>query len=113
MRSIPNGGSISRQMRAALENEARKAVVKNSHLFARDFMSIILYSLHDKHGWGKKRLLDFYYHVMPTVQRLKDHYEMQDTAAAAFLCSVKLKDEVGIDIDELGTNEISVEVKIG
>lgn len=113
MRSIPDSCSISRGMKNALENEARKMVARNARSFAKDFMSIVLWSLHEKYGWGRKKLLDYYYSVMPSVQALKDHYEMQDTADTAFLCTVKLKDLTGVDMDELTVEEMSVEVKIG
>lgn len=112
IRSIIDSSSIKPNMKVALENEARKMVAKQSYSLARDLTAIILYTLHIKYGWGKKRLLRVYNEAMPLVQELKDHYEMQDMDAAPFLCSVKLKDLTGIDMEKIDfQSKLEVEIK--
>ena len=105
IRSRPDSSYIAEQLEQTKKAEAEKLVMKiladKSYDMARGLTAIVLFSLHEKYGFGHKRLMDFYYSIVPLVNELKDRYEMPDSGAGPFLCSVKLKDYTGIDVETL------------
>lgn len=116
MKSRVNSSYLQKQIdsgtRQQMEKFAAEMVAKKSFELAQDMTAIILYTLHEEYGWGEIRLMRFYNSIMPLVNELRDHYEMQDAEAARFLCTVKLKDETGIDVETLDfSDKLEVEIK--
>lgn len=74
--------------------------------------AIILYQLHEQYGFGKKRLLEFFNHTTPMMQELLDWASWSTDEEAIFLCKYKLKEETGIDMNDLiSPLKTQVEVK--
>lgn len=67
---------------------------KNKH----EIDALILWLLHEKFGFGKKRLREFYDSFFTELDELMKRYELGDEDRA-WLCTHKLK-EYGIDISE-------------
>ena len=81
----------------ALDDEVRRQVSGLVETLYSNMDAMILYTLHSKFGFGKKRLLKFYYSFIDFHKELTDYYQMND---AKFICTEKLKD-IGIDIEQL------------
>ncbi len=106
MRARVNSNYIKKQITEEQQKAANELVTKmvfeKSYDLARELTAITLYTLHVKHGWGKRRLLEFYYSLIPLLDELRDYYDMKDDSdAGAFICTYKLKNEVGIDMSLL------------
>ena len=61
--------------------------------------AMVLWVLHDKFGFGEKRLRSFYDSFKPLLQDLIDRYHL-GSEDITWLCTYKLKDELGIDLEE-------------
>lgn len=80
-------------------DSARSTTKKN----ADEVDAVILWLLHEKFGFGKKRLRAFYDSFSTELDALVKRYEMGDEDKA-WLCSRKLRD-YGIDISEWNKEE--------
>lgn len=100
MRGIPQ---LSTQTRKAIRQEANKQVAAAVQGCSKNILSLVLWYMHVKKGYGKKRLVQMYLEIEPFIKELRAFYEMDDPDGAAFICAHKLKEEVGIDIEEIPT----------
>ena len=65
--------------------------------FLKAVDAMVLYSLHKNFGFGKKRLTDYFKVFINEYNRFVDNYSIEGNWVAGY----KLKEEVGLDIDEL------------
>jgi hypothetical protein len=98
MRGIPQ---LNVQTRKAIRQEANRQVSAAVQGCSINILSLVLWYMHIKKGYGKKRLIQMYLEIEPFIKELRDFYEMDDPDGAAFICCHKLKEEVGIDIEEI------------
>lgn len=78
--------------------EIRRQLAEADKKDSLEIDSMILWILHDKYGWGKRKLKDFFDTFTQELKALTDRYVMED-CDTVWLCTRKLKD-AGIDISE-------------
>lgn len=83
----------------AMMKEIKKQCADYHRKHEREIMGLLLWELHVQKGWGYKRCKDFYYDFTPKLEELLNRYEMSDDDRF-WLCTQKLKDELGIDLEE-------------
>lgn len=84
-------------VRRAIEEEARKANLREYERQAVDIDALILYSLHKSEGYGRIRLLRFAH----TLNELRKYYEGLYEDCDMFAMKKHLKEFVGIDVEHL------------
>lgn len=85
----------------ALEAEIDRQLCRNVKNLSGDLTAMVLWQLREQLGFGRKRLLRFHKGFMPMVKALQEYYEVRTADDTDFVCRHKLKQEVGIDVDEL------------
>lgn len=86
--------------RKAMEDEINRQTAKNIQKLSVDLQALVLWQLHEQLGFGKKRLLRFKKAFQPMIQELQNFYETRSDEVD-FVCKYKLKNEVGIDVENL------------
>ena len=80
---------------------AQDYLKKSLPLVIQNLEALILYQLHEQFGFGKQRLLTFFNHTTPMIKEMLEWANWDTDEEAIWLCKYKLKEEVGIDLDEL------------
>ena len=83
--------------RKAVADAINRQINELQNNWLKEIDSVILYALHEKYGFGKKRLEEYYAYVVEINRELIRKYQTNDTP---FVCKTKLRD-IGVDIDEL------------
>ena len=103
MRARKLGGKVFGAYMTAAEKKAMNLEIQRQcaeydrkHLLEIDAM--ILWVLHDRFGFGPRRLKRFFDSFASSVDSLAEYYEM-DSSDQIWLCSKKLKD-IGVDIEK-------------
>lgn len=103
------GADFTAAERKAMQIEIRKEMADFNRKNLNEIDAIILWWLHEKLGFGKKRILDFYKDFVESYEQLNKRYEMCDKPEdEIWLCTELLK-RYGIDIRELRKEVESVE----
>lgn len=98
--------------RKAMQAEIDRQTAQNVKNLSLDLQSMVLWSLHEQEGWGKKKLLRFQKGFLPLIKQLQEFYEARSADDTNFICRYKLKNECGIDVEELnGMFEFQVVVR--
>lgn len=84
--------------RRLLEREMKLQMNEIAEERNTNIVAIILYTLHEYAGWGKRKLKDFYDRFDKINKEQREYYQLSEDDDA-FLCKIKLK-ELGIDVDE-------------
>lgn len=92
------GVQFSAKEQKAIDAEILRQCVEFDRKNANEIDAIILWLLHEKLGFGKKRLKAFYDCFSMETDALLNRYEMGDEDKA-WLCTYKLK-QYGIDISK-------------
>ena len=87
--------------RKALQDEVNRQTAQNVRQLSRDLQALVLWSLREQLGFGKKRLLRFQKNFLPLIEELQNFYEASDADETNFVCRYKLKHELGIDVEKL------------
>lgn len=87
--------------RKAINDEINRQTGENVRKLSHNIQALVLWSLRKQLGWGKKRLLRFQKNFMPLIQELQEYYQLENASETEFVCLRKLKEEVGIDVDNL------------
>ena len=87
--------------RKALRKEIDKQLAENVKNMSSDLQALVLWELHEQEGWGKRKLLRFQKRFQPMIKQLQEYYEVRTADDTDFVCKHKLKNEVGIDVEEL------------
>lgn len=90
------GVELTKKEQEALDKEVRKQLAEYERKNDEEYDAIVLWLLHEKFGFGEKRLRRFYDLYASEVRSLLDRYKMNNSDAV-WLCTYKLK-EYGIDI---------------
>ena len=104
----PYGADLSSKERKALDKEIRRQIIELDKQHSDDVDSMVLYTLHTRFGFGKKRLRQFYEALLQEHDKLVHHYDMPDDYP--WLCKHKLK-EIGVDIEQWNQELIIEEAK--
>ena len=92
---------IPSNVRKALQQEVNRQTGENVRKLSLNIQALVLWSLHKQLGFGKKRLLRFQNAFLPLIDELQEFYQTDDADETEFVCLYKLKNEVGIDVEEL------------
>lgn len=102
---------LPNKTRKAIEAECRRQTGENVRNLSLNITALVLWSVRKQLKFGKKRLLRFQKDFLPLIQELQEFYQLENARETEFVCVKKLKDEVGIDVEEL--NEMfSFQVKM-
>ncbi len=88
--------------RKAMQAEIDRQTAQNVKNLSSNLQALVLWSLHEQLGFGQRRLLEFQQGFLPLIKELQDFYEASSAEETEFICKYKLKNECGIDVDELG-----------
>jgi hypothetical protein len=92
---------LTNRERKALEAEINRQTAKNVKDLSLNLQALVLWQLHEQLGFGKKRLLRFQKAFLPMIKELQRFYELENASETDFVCKYKLKNEVGIDVENL------------
>ena len=92
------GADFSSAEKKAMDIEIRKQFAEINEKHRLEIVSMILWELKEKFGFGPKRLKRFFMEFDHDIHALTEHYMLEDNDDA-WLCTHKLK-ESGIDIYE-------------
>lgn len=90
------GVQFSAKEQKAIDAEILRQCAEFDRKNANEIDALILWVLHEKFGFGKRRLRAFYDYFVTEIDALAKYYEMGDEDKA-WLCTYKLK-QYGIDI---------------
>lgn len=93
--------SLTNKEWKALRREIDRQTAQNVVNLQANLQAAVLWQLHANFGFGKKRLLRFAGAFQETLGELLNFYEMESAEDSDFICKYKLKNEVGIDVNEL------------
>lgn len=93
-----HGASFTKNEQKAIDIEIRKQLGENLRKQDVDIISTVAYNLRVQEGWGKKKIERFCREFYPMLQKLADHYEMDDSEKV-WLCTYRLRED-GIDIEK-------------
>lgn len=93
---------LSAKERAAIAEEAKKIVTEEFVKHEKEELAVFAWRLHQRLGWGEKRITDFLHDFYADLKQLNDYYQLSGTDTR-WLCSQKLKDS-GIDWDKIYTS---------
>lgn len=85
----------------ALNGSIREQIAANVSRLEQYLEAIVLWRLHEKYGFGVKRLEDFLEDFQPAIQELKAFYEVEGQEETELACMHNLK-SIGFDIEKLG-----------
>lgn len=95
------GYQMTEKQKKIMNEEIRKAFLEKQMENSKKLDCMIMLMLHRMYGFGKKRLLEFHREFVNEFNHFCEHYEMDGSDVA----EIKLRDEVGIDIDKLYEEE--------
>ena len=90
---------LSSSQRKAMNGEINRQIAENDAQYAADIDALILYVLHARYGWGKKRLKMFWNAFNEEHRKLREHYQMDAPGDNEWLAHQMLK-EIGVDIHQ-------------
>lgn len=102
---------LSSKTRKAINDEINRQTGENVRNLSINLQALVLWAVHEEFDCGKKKLLQFQKKFLPLIQELQDYYQLENARETEFVCLHKLKNEVGIDVENL--NEMfQLEVKM-
>lgn len=91
------GVVLNKAEQRALDAEIHKRCLEIDDEHRDNLDAVVLYTLHETFGFGKKNLRKFWEHMYQNYESLTKMYEMPDDFP--FICSEQLK-KIGIDVHE-------------
>lgn len=92
---------LSNAQMKALDGSIREQIASNVSKLERYIEATVLWRLHEKYGFGVKRLEDFLEDFQPDLQALKDFYGVEEQEETELACMYNLR-SIGFDTDKLG-----------
>lgn len=92
------GVNLTTTEKKALDLEIQRQLAEFDQKHEIEMEATVLWVLHERFGFGSKRLREFYEDFDKEIKRLLSRYEMEESDRV-WLCTKKLKD-LGIDLDE-------------
>lgn len=93
------GVQFNKAEQKAIDVEIKRQIVENDLQFDMDKEASILYMLHTQFGFGPKRLKKAWDMFYSETKKLREYY-MKEQSDEGWLTRLKLKEEVGIDLEE-------------
>lgn len=84
--------------RKAMNKEIRAQVLEIDRSYYLDMDAAVLWTLHRKYGWAKKKLRSFFEDFAFTHDELCKYYELDDDDNGIWLCRKQLL-EIGVDVE--------------
>jgi hypothetical protein len=97
------GVQFNSKEQKAIDEEISRQCAEYDRKNADEIDALVLWVLHEKFHFGKKRLRAFHHYFSTEIEALVNRYQM-DTGDSVWLCNQKLKD-YGIDISEWNKEE--------
>ena len=92
---------MSKAQQKGMKREIDRQTAENVKRLSVNLSALVLWSVRQQLGFGKKRLLRFHKNFLPLIQELQNFYLSESDEETAFVCIHNLKEEVGIDVNEL------------
>ena len=89
-------GKLSHEVRQKIRREARTQMLEQHRKINADFDAMVLWVLHSRFGFGKKRLERFYEEFLKEYEEMKEYYASNDDTII-FAAREKLK-RIGVDV---------------
>lgn len=89
-------GNLSHDVRQKIRREARMQMLETHKKINADFDAMVLWVLHSRFGFGKKRLERFYEEFLREYEEMKEYYASNDDTII-FAAREKLK-QIGVDV---------------
>lgn len=102
---------IPNEIQKSIQQEIDRQTGENVRKISLNIQALVLWSLHQQLGFGKKRLLEFQKDFLPLIEELQEYYQTKNADETKFICLYKLKNEVGINVEELDSM-FDIKVKI-
>ena len=93
------GATFTKAEEKALDIEIRKALAEMDEKNTNEIDAMILWYLHERYGFGVKRLREFHDFFVPAIKSLCKQYEMNTPEEKCWIFTHKLK-EIGADIEQ-------------
>lgn len=93
------GATFTADEQKAIDIEVRRQLLEFDEQYTHDLDAMILYTLHNRYGWGVKRLKQFWDAFVEEHKALRDFYQMDEPGDNEWLVHKKLKD-IGVDVEE-------------
>lgn len=88
---------LTKSQQTAFDNEAKRQLVEKKYEFLKDMDAMMLLSIHRNCGFGKRKLIEIFKSFILDYEKFIDDYQVEGGWMAAY----RLKEETGLDIDEL------------
>ena len=92
---------LTNKEQKALYREIDRQIAEHVENMSMNLQAAVLYQLHVNFGFGKKRLLKFSRAFQETLKELQEFYLMESAEDIDFVYRYKLKNELGIDVEDL------------
>lgn len=89
---------LTRPQKKAMNKEINAQILEADWGYYCDMDAAVLWALHRKFGFGKKRLRRFFEMFAEVHEELRKHYELDDDDNGIWLCRKLLK-EYGVDVE--------------
>ena len=90
------GAHLSAKQKKAMDMEINREIVEYTDRHVSELIALIFWTLHERYGFGEKRLRTLFDLYHQAADELKEKYERGEDDEP-WLCTRKLK-EIGIDI---------------
>lgn len=101
MKAIPRM-NVSKEQQKALDMEVQRQLAVNVERLRLNVEGTILWSIYNCfEGVTKTKLTEFHAFYHQFMRRLADYYSMHREGDGEFICRKKLKDVLGMDVEEL------------
>ena len=94
------GYEMTAAEKKAMDIEIRRSLAEYDRKNADEIDAMFLWVMHDQFGFGYDRLKRIHDVFRPALDALCARYEMNEPGDDVWLCTKKLKDNVGVDIAE-------------
>lgn len=92
------GASLTASEKKALDIEIKRQLADYDKKHELELDALVLWTLHEQFGFGQERLRRFYNSFGDSINRLIEHYELDDSDKI-WICTEKLKD-YGINLED-------------
>lgn len=88
---------LNKGQQRALDAEISRQLVEKRNEFLKDMDAMMLLSIHRKCGFGKRKLTEIFKSFILDYEKFIDDYQVE----GAWMAAYRLKEETGLDIEEL------------
>lgn len=89
---------LTRPQEKAMRKEINAQILERDAVYWLDMDAAVLWTLHEKFGFGAKRLRRFFEAFAAVHENLRDYYQLDDDTNT-WICRYLLKRNVGVDVE--------------